>query len=140
VNTVFAFEGDGQIRQYPGNYSVYLDYRAAENAEQSAMQPTKVSSPAATSLAPSTPTPHGATPAAASPTQKLSYKEKREYEQLEAQIPALEAEKAALEQQLYDNAAVDYDEMKTLSEKLATLSQTIDTATERWMELAEREG
>ena len=140
VNTVFAFEGDGQIRQYPGNYSVYLDYRAAENAEQTAMQPTKVSSPAATSLAPSTPTPHGATPAAASPTQKLSYKEKREYEQLEAQIPALEAEKAALEQQLYDNAAVDYDEMKTLSEKLATLSQTIDTATERWMELAEREG
>ena len=94
VNTVFAFEGDGQIRQYPGNYSVYLDYRAAENAEQTAMQPTKVSSPAATSLAPSTPTPHGATPAAASPTQKLSYKEKREYEQLEAQIPALEAEKS----------------------------------------------
>ncbi|MEM6521282.1 MAG: ABC transporter C-terminal domain-containing protein, partial [Cyanobacteria bacterium P01_C01_bin.70] len=43
-----------------------------------------------------------------------------------------------LEKLLYDNSASDYDEMKTLSEKLATLTQTIDTATERWLELAER--
>ncbi|NEQ47086.1 MAG: ABC-F family ATP-binding cassette domain-containing protein [Leptolyngbya sp. SIOISBB] len=136
VETVFAFEGDGQIRQYPGNYSVYLDYRQAEVAEPppAASQNSKVTEPVAPAIAVKT----GTASSTATKPKKLSYKEKREYEQLEAQIPELEAEKEALEKLLYDNTASGYDEMKTLSEKLATLTQTIDTATERWMELAER--
>ncbi|RZM74861.1 ABC-F family ATP-binding cassette domain-containing protein [Leptolyngbya iicbica] len=137
VETVFAFEDNGHIRQYPGNYSVYLDYRQAEATGPSseavdngkkADEKSVVSSAAK----------NGTRSVASAKPQKLSYKEKREYEQLETQIPELEAEKEALEKLLYDNSDSGYDEMKTLSEKLATLTQTIDAATERWMELAER--
>jgi len=50
----------------------------------------------------------------------------------------MEAEKEAIEKQLYGNAPSDFDEITQLSEKLAALSASIDSATERWMELAER--
>ncbi|WP_204138199.1 ABC-F family ATP-binding cassette domain-containing protein [Halomicronema sp. CCY15110] len=138
VETVFAFEDSGHIRQYPGNYSVYLDYRqaaASETTKAPVNNPQKANDEVAV---PSSTAKHGTQPAPSPQPQKLSYKEKREYEQLETQIPELEAEKEALEKLLYDNSASGYDEIKTLSEKLATLTQTIDTATERWMELAER--
>ncbi|MEM9116770.1 MAG: ABC-F family ATP-binding cassette domain-containing protein [Cyanobacteria bacterium P01_F01_bin.56] len=134
VETVFAFEGTGQIRQYPGNYSVYLDYRQAEIAEQPTKDPKAMEKVAKPAIADK----NGVVSTTNAKPKKLSYKEKREYEQLETQIPELEGEKEALEKLLYDNSASDYDEMKTLSEKLATLTQTIDTATERWLELAER--
>jgi ATP-binding cassette subfamily F protein uup len=138
VETVFAFEGNGHIRQYPGNYSVYLDHRqavASEATNAPVNNPQKTDDAVAV---PSSTAKHGTQSAPSPKPQKLSYKEKREYEQLETQIPELEAEKEALEKWLYDNSASGYDEMKTLSEKLAALTQTIDTATERWMELAER--
>lgn len=134
VETVFAFEGDGHIRQYPGNYSVYLDYRQAteqaDRAQPKAEKPASAS-PTATAASPQT--------AIAPPkAKKLSYKEKREYEQLEAQIPELEAEKAAIETTLYGNPPSGYSEVQQLSERLAELTSAIDAATERWLELAER--
>lgn len=134
VETVFAFEGDGHIRQYPGNYSVYLDYRqAADEVDRAQPKAEKAAgtSPTATEASPQ--------PAIASAkAKKLSYKEKREYEQLEAQIPELEAEKAAIETTLYGNPPSGYSEIQQLSERLAELTSAIDTATERWLELAER--
>ena len=138
VERVFAFEGNGQIRQYPGNYSVYLDYKQAEvavkTAEKADSKRQKADKGASNSQG-------GAGIATASPSakpKKLSYKEKREYEQLEDKIPELEAEKEALEKVLYGNPPSDYSEMQQLSERLAGLTTAIDTATERWMELAER--
>lgn len=137
VDTIFAFEGQGEIRQYPGNYSVYLDYKQAENAvaateaqkTKAAPSTKKQSGSGQTSSQQSTP-----------PRQpkKLSYKEKREYEHLENQIPELEAQKEALEKTLYSQADAEYGEMQQLTEQLAELIEAIDTATERWMELAER--
>jgi len=131
VETVFAFEGDGQIRQYPGNYSVYQEYKQAEETTKS--EPKKLKSDTAAHQPTSFPQPTDNRQ-----PKKLSYKEKREYEQLETQIPELEAEKDSLEKKLYNDAPSDYSEMQQLSEKLAELSHAIDTATERWMELAER--
>ncbi|WP_008309533.1 ABC-F family ATP-binding cassette domain-containing protein [Leptolyngbya sp. PCC 6406] len=142
VETVFAFETRGNIRQYPGNYSVYLDYRQAAIAaakvqtEESKKVGTRQPSPMA--AAPVTPPVTTATTATSPTSKKLSYKEQREYEQLETQIPKLEAEKAAIEKTLYHNAPSGYSEIQTLSARLAELTHTIDTATERWMELAER--
>jgi ATP-binding cassette subfamily F protein uup len=125
VDTIFALEPGGNIRQYPGNYSVYLDQRKTE--EEAAA--SKREAPKAQ-------------PAKAQPSddksRKLSYKEKREYESLETKIPAMEAEKAEIEQTLYGNAPSGYTEVQKLSERLAELTHAIDTATERWMELAER--
>jgi ATP-binding cassette subfamily F protein uup len=134
VNTIFAFEAEGQLRQYPGNYSLYLDYRQARNnaakAEEKAQQAAAPVATASTAAAPADQT--------SSSSAKLSYKEKREYEQLETQVPALEAEKAAIEKQLYSAPPDDYGKMQALSERLAALTHQIDTATARWMELAER--
>ena len=132
VNTIFAFEGNGVLRQYPGNYSVYLDYKKAASDSEKTRQKQAIASQAQAV------TPTVEKVAAAAKTKKLSYKEKREYEQLEAQIPAMEAEKAALEQQLYENPPSDYGEVTQLSARLGELTATIDASTERWMELAER--
>ena len=139
VNTVFAFEGGGLIRQYPGNYSLYLDYKQAEDAVKAEKEKSEVGSQKPEKQ--STVNRQLSTTQQNNPTtkpKKLSYKEKREYEQLETQIPELESEKATLEKRLYSDPPSDYSEMQKLSEKLAKLTSAIDTATERWMELAER--
>ncbi|WP_313887270.1 ABC-F family ATP-binding cassette domain-containing protein [Nodosilinea sp. FACHB-141] len=135
VNTIFAFEGNGVLRNYPGNYSVYLDHKKAasdtqkESGKQAAA--SKAQAAASATITKVEPTPDAK-------AKKLSYKEKREYEQLETQIPAMEAEKEALEKQLYGNPPSDYSEVTKLSERLGELTATIDSSTERWMELAER--
>jgi ATP-binding cassette subfamily F protein uup len=135
VETIFALEPGGNIRQYPGNYSVYLDFKKAED---SAAEPTNSSANKSTaeqptaSVAPLTAlTQHSSKP------RKLSYKEKREFEQLETEIPKLEAEKVEVEKTLYHNPPAGFTQVQQLSERLAELTQAIDSATERWLELAE---
>lgn len=133
INTIFAFESSGHLRQYPGNYSTYLDYQKAEEEAETKPSESKIQN-----LQSKIPTP--ASPqATASKPRKLSYKEKREYEILEIQIPQMEAEKEEIEKVLYNNSLSGFSEMQQLSNRLAQLSQAIDTATERWLELAERE-
>ena len=130
VNRIFALEPGGNVRQYPGNYSVYLDYKTAE--EDKAKEDAAVTSDAK---------PQKAVPKArAKSTRKpkrLSNYQRREYEALEVKIPELEAQKAALEKTLYRNPPSAYDEVQKLSEQLAALTVEIDRSTERWMELAE---
>ncbi|MBW4691860.1 MAG: ABC-F family ATP-binding cassette domain-containing protein [Lyngbya sp. HA4199-MV5] len=170
VDTIFAFEPSGTLRQYPGNYSVYLDYKQAEEERgggrgvrgeeaegrrQKAEGQGDKESPLPTTnnlsvampetLQPTTPqTQHSklSSAAAQSATQnsiKLSYKEKREFEQLEAQIPAMEAEKEQIEKTLYTNPPSGFTEVEKLSKRLAELNDAIDTATDRWLELSERD-
>ncbi|MBD2000945.1 ABC-F family ATP-binding cassette domain-containing protein [Leptolyngbya sp. FACHB-541] len=144
VDTIFALEPGGNIRQYPGNYSVYLDFKKAE--EESAAQTeasnskssksTRVPEQIADSPADSTESSKPKTQNSTKP-RKLSYKEKREFEQLEAEIPKLEAEKIEVEKTLYHNPPAGFTQVQQLSERLAELTQTIDSATERWLELAE---
>jgi ATP-binding cassette subfamily F protein uup len=128
VNTIFAFEGEGQLRQYPGNYSLYLDYQRSATVEPAS---PVAQAPKATGKKPK-PAPGQSRP--------LSFKEKREYEQLEAQIEAWEAEKQGIEAQLYGQPSPEYGEVTRLSEQLAALTSAIDQGTERWLELAERLG
>jgi len=133
IDTIFGFESSGHLRQYPGNYSTYLDYKKAEEEAETKPSESKIQN-----LQSKIPTP--ASPqATASKPRKLSYKEKREYEMLEIQIPQMEAEKEEIEKVLYNNSPSGFSEMQELSNRLAQLSQAIDTATERWLELAERE-
>lgn len=135
VNTIFSFEGHGILRQYPGNYSLYLDYKKAEQEREAEQQRNAAKS---VSLPPKAATATQEKATNETKGKKLSYKEKREYEQLETQIPELEAEKEAIEKRLYGDAPSDYEAVTRLSEQLAALSAKIDTATERWMDLAER--
>jgi ATP-binding cassette subfamily F protein uup len=123
VDTIFALEPDGTVRQYPGNYSVYLDFKKEEEAAAE-LEPEKKAAPLVTK-------------SVANKPRKLSFKEKRELETLETQIPQMEAEKAAIEKTLYDNPPEGFSELQKLSEQLAHLNEQIETATERWLELAE---
>ncbi len=132
VDTIFSLEPGGNIRQYPGNYSVYLDYKKAE--EDAASGKTTGSG---RKSGKQTEQLTATKPAAVSKARKLSYKEKREYETLEAQIPQLEAEKVEIEKTLHRNPPDGFSAVEKLSARMAELEHTIETSTERWLELAE---
>jgi len=127
VDTIFAFEGN-TLRQYPGNYSLYLDFKQEAASGPTIQETQRVAAPEKSQKQTS-----GSKP------RKLSYKERREFEQLEAQIPQMEAEKLELERTLYKNPPAGFTQVQQLSERLAELGQAIDAATERWLELAEIE-
>ena len=67
---------------------------------------------------------------------KLSYKEKREFEQLEKDIEQLETEKKTIEDKL-SSANISVDEITTLSKRLPIVSNELDEKTNRWLELSE---
>ena len=130
VDTIFAFEENGKLRQYPGNYSVYLETKQRElNAQKTADNAHK-----AKAIAVQTPKPNNVGNA----SKKLTFKEKKEYETLETQIPQWEAEKENLEQQLYENSPQDFALLQQLTTQLGELTQKIETGTDRWLELAEK--
>jgi ATP-binding cassette subfamily F protein uup len=133
VETIFAFEAGGTLRQYPGNYSVYLDFKKEEEQEDAETRKRED-----TGIQDTQPSASTQNSKLKTQNSKLSFKEKREYEQLETQIPAMEAEKEEIEQILYKNPPSGFSQVQKLSERLAELTQAIDTATERWLELAER--
>lgn len=129
VDTIFALENGGNIRQYPGNYSIYLDYK---KAEEEAATPTvvKEKAPVERTYKP---------PANDNKPRKLSSKEKREYEMLEGKIAQLEIEKAEVEKALYAASPGAVTKVRELYEKVENITKSIDAATERWLELAEIE-
>lgn len=124
VDQIFAFHPNGELRNYPGNYSVYLDYRKKD--EEEAIAPSE-----------SAPKPSADSSRKTNRARKMSNNEKREFERLEKAIPQLETEKEAIEKQLYVNPPNDYAQVQSLSERLASLNQEIEEAIERWMELSE---
>ncbi|HBE17871.1 MAG TPA: multidrug ABC transporter ATP-binding protein [Cyanobacteria bacterium UBA11149] len=130
VDKIFAFESGGNLRQYPGNYSVYLDYKKAEEEQETLVK--QGNSAAQKSDSKNTKSKQN------SQSNKLSFNEKREYESLEVKITKMEAEKEEIEKILYNNPQSDFTEMQKLTTRLAELTDKIDAATERWLELAER--
>jgi ATP-binding cassette subfamily F protein uup len=113
---------------------VYLDYKKAEEAKEIKEQKDKEK------LTRASESNNSKAKATTSKSTKVSFNDKREYEQLETKIPKLEAEKQEIEKILSNNAPSGFAEVKKLSDRLAKLTQEIDRATERWLELAERVG
>jgi ABC transport system ATP-binding/permease protein len=128
VDTIFEIQPGGNVQQYPGNYSIYLDFKKDEEKSASAAPATPAKAAPAQVAAALKPAPA---------KRKLSSKEKREYEQIEAELPQLEAAKATLEKQLYERSSEGFTELQKLTLQLAELTTKIDAKTERWMELAE---
>ncbi|MCX6319384.1 MAG: ABC-F family ATP-binding cassette domain-containing protein [Bacteroidetes bacterium] len=125
VDHLFVFEGEGVIRDFPGNYS---QYRAEEErnkkAEPVADQKTK----------PDVPSPVAEQPA--SPKRQLSFKEKREFELLEKEIPALTKEKEVVTAKLNDGST-PYEELQQLSVRIGEITRLLDEKELRWLELSE---
>jgi ABC transport system ATP-binding/permease protein len=135
VDKIFAFESEGNIRQYPGNYSVYLDYKQAEEATSSQQQAKQEPKKTEVSKAEK----YEKSSSRNSKSRRLSSWEKREFEELEGKIAQLEAQKAETEKVLYNAPPGKIAEVQELYQKLESLTQAIETATERWLELAELE-
>jgi ATP-binding cassette subfamily F protein uup len=133
VDSIFALEEGGNLRQYPGNYSVYLDYKQAEEAAEKQQPAANTKEklqldPKVTSSSASTEN---------KKRRRLSNWEKREFEELEEKIAQLETEKAAAEAALINVPSGNYSQVQQLYQQVETLKQSIDVATERWLELAE---
>ncbi|BAZ49031.1 ABC transporter-like protein [Nostoc sp. NIES-4103] len=134
VDTIFALEEGGNLRQYPGNYSVYLDYKKAEEEQQQAVNnKEKAKNTAEQKAAPQIQDTEN------KKRRRLSNWEKREFEQLEAKIAQLEEEKTQAEKAMTNVSPGNYTQVQKLYEQVEALKQAIDVATERWLELAEME-
>ena len=120
VESIFRFEGDGRINEYAGNYSAFLEAR-----EQEAPEPIEATSPV----------PKRATNSSTAP-RKLSYKERREFEELEKRIEQSEARKAELELVLSSSSS-DFVAVEAAYVELELLKQELEKDVDRWAALAE---
>ena len=117
-----------QAARYAGNYSAFLEVHTREEAARIAAETAKAK--------PKTAPKAKSKPASDGP-KKLSYKEKRELETLEARIEEGEARKDELESAMIAQAT-DYEAVAALSDEMHTLVAQLDADMERWAELAER--
>jgi len=130
VDHVFVFEGDGMIRDFPGNYSDYRKKADEEKKELSAqIKSENITKPEQIKPRDNV---------ADNGKRKMSFKEKREFEQLEQEIAKLEATKKQLEEKLNDTS-LRHDEIYAASETLMKTIHLIDEKSMRWLELSERE-
>jgi ATP-binding cassette subfamily F protein uup len=136
IETVFKFTGDGKMRQYPGDYSAYLEITEREETENKAAEKsTESRAKAAGQKADSIDS--SAKAIENSAAKKLSFKERRELETIESEIPELEKRLAEIEQQL-NVAASDAGKVNELFTEQQNLSARLEQIIERWTELAER--
>jgi len=126
VDHLFVFEGDGAVRDYPGNYS---SYRIEERAKEKSKDNPKKAEPEAPKAAAPPPPP-------APEKKKFSFKDKREYDQLEKEIAALEAEKNTITAKMMD-PNLNYDEIQKLSNRMTFITNEQETKENRWLELSE---
>lgn len=122
VDHIFVMEGNGVIRDFPGNYS---DYRAFLDA-----QPTEPKTAVAEKKD---------TRVRADRPQRMTFKERREFEALESEIAALNDEKAALEAFFASGENVSGDEFDRRSQRYSEIGPLLDEKEMRWLELSEKQ-
>ena len=134
---IFVFEGNGAIRDFPGNYTQYRSWLNDQPKQRFEGQPeTSNQNRAAGEL-----TTEGSKPAtsnqppAAKP--KLTFNEKRELESLEKSIETLEAEKTAIENEL-SGGKLTAEELMEYSRKHGEVTAALEAKTDRWLELSEK--
>ena len=125
VDHLLVFKGQGEVKDFPGNYTQYREWEKMESSSSS-----RPSTPSNTS-SPSKNYRHD-------DRRRLSYKEKRELEQLEREITALEEEQRLLEEQLC-SGTLSVEELTEKSKRLPLLKEELDEKGMRWLELSEIE-
>ena len=121
VDHLFVFEGEGVIRDYPGNYSQYrIDERNKDKVKE-APAPIVVEVVAKP---------------VEKPKRKLSFKEQRELEQINKDLPALEQEKATITERM-SQPGMNYDEIQRVSARITQITQLVEEKEMRWLELSE---
>lgn len=127
VDHLFVFEGNGEIKDFPGNYTDYRESKKnVETSEIIESKPEKQNISKAESKVIET----------AAPKKKMSFKEKTEYENLEKEIEKLEKEKTLLIESL-NSGITDHNELNKISTKIQEITDQIDIKSLRWLELGE---
>jgi ATP-binding cassette subfamily F protein uup len=142
VDHLLVFKGDGVIQDFPGNYTQYREF--SRNVEcgmwnENSSSRSKAAKPNATdSSLQGNLIPHSTfhVPQKDTSKRKMTYKEKREFEQLELDIAALEAEKKRIEEALC-GGTTSVDEITAMSKRLPLLNDELDEKSFRWLELSE---
>ena len=129
VDHLLVFKGQGVVKDFPGNYTQYREWEKTEPSPQS--QGTKKAAKEPSAAPPAKEGQgRGASP------RKLTYKEKREMEQLEKDIAALETEQKQIEEALC-GGTTSVEEITRLSKRLPVLKDELDEKSMRWLELSE---
>ena len=135
VDHLLVFKGEGDIQDFPGNYTQYRQWSQLQPSEPaSGVRTGGAGKTNKTSAASSSNT--AASDGAGNGKRKLTYKEKRELEQLEKEIEALEAEKKQIEEALC-GGTTSVDEITKMSKRLPVLNDELDEKSMRWLELSE---
>ena len=129
VDHLFAFEGNGVIKDFPGNYSQYRMWKQLEENAEGKMQKLRKAKYRKRKETEKT--------AEGNEKQKFSFKEKTEFEKLEKEIPDLEKEKKLLEVKM-NNASMDFEKLQQTSERISEIIVLLDKKEMRWLELSER--
>ena len=124
VDHVLAFEGEGKIKDFVGNFSEYREWKK-----------TEIGSPKSDTSAPLSVTNQQPTTNNQQPKKKLSFKEQRELETIEKEMPELEKKRAEILEKLNNEA--DYEKIATLSAELERVSEKLEEYEMRWLELQE---
>lgn len=127
VDHLLVFRGNGQVKDFPGNYTQFRDSEKLQQKELITKDSPTVSSPQASS---------NAKPRLVEKKRKLSFKERQEFEQLEKDIEALEQEKSDIETAL-SSGTVSVEEITLMSKRLPLLNDELDEKSMRWLELSE---
>jgi ATP-binding cassette subfamily F protein uup len=130
VDHLFVFEGDGIVRDFPGNYSQYRE--STVNSPQSMDKNSAATS--GNSNTETTAVDRG--PSSLEKKRQLSYKERREFETLERDIAELTKEKEAVTRRLNSGDA-SFEELQQLSNRIGEVSKSLDEKELRWLELSE---
>ena len=128
---LLVFEGNGKVTNFPSSYSDYMEYKVLKEDEEKA---------AATARSAKT-QPDGSQSQRQSQqparSAKLTFKEKREMEQIEQELQQLEEEKAAIETEL-NSGSLPYDQLQVKSARIGQIIERTDEITMRWLELSEK--
>ena len=125
VDHIFVFNGEGDIKDFPGNYSDWREWRIEEKAAAAKEAAEKAAKNAPPKQSYRTET-----------KRKLTFKERKEYEGLEEEIMMLEEEKASIEEAM-SSGTLDNDTLLRHSMRIQEVIELIDTKTDRWVELSE---
>ena len=127
VDHLLVFKGEGEIQDFPGNYTQFRDFQKMKSKEEEQQKPIKSSNTTAN---------EAKKDYRNNTKRKMSFKEKREYELLSDKIAQLEEEKQQLEEELC-SGNLSVDELTEKSKRLPILKEELDELELRWLELAE---
>ena len=127
VDHLLVFKGEGEIQDFPGNYTQYRDYQKMKSKEDNQTKPVTNTKQVNT---------EAKTNSSINGKRKMTFKEKREYEQISEKINQLETEQKQLEEELC-SGNLSVEELTEKSKRLPILKDEIDELELRWLELSE---